>query len=277
MQCARFAVTLGLTLVGACAFGQGLVQQSVDPSAVRQDPRLSGVRVDQKMGAALPLDAKFKDADGKQITFGSLFKGHPLVILPIFYRCTGVCNLELQGVLNALSKDDKIVPGRDVEVVALGINPKEGPDLAAGKKASTLDLYGKPKTADGWHFLTGDIADIRKVTDAIGFGFTYDPATDQINHPSCVVMVTPRGQISSYMLKGFYNPSAFAGDLQAAAQARIQAPSQDLFFGCIHVDPLTGKRSLEIQALLKVCGVATLAVLALSIFALSCRSRLKMA
>lgn len=257
--------------------GQGLVQQQVDPSAVSQNPALKDVKLDQKPGAQVPLSATFKDESGKLVTFGSLLQGRPIVVLPIFYRCTGVCNIELQGVLNALMKDPKLVPGRDLDIVALDINPKEGPDLARAKKESTLDEYGKPKTAAGWHFLTGDMANIRAVTDSMGFGFDYNAEKDQVNHPSGVMVLTPKGQVSTYMLKGTYQPEAFEQDLALAKKSKIAAKSSDIFFGCIHVDPLTGRRSLVIQKVMQLLGVVTVAALVLSIAVMSLRSRTRSA
>ncbi len=264
---------LCLAVTGSAPAQNDNFQEQVDLSSVSQNPALANVRVEQKPGVQLPLDARFRDESGKEITFGSLFKGRPLVLLPIFYRCTGVCNIELQGVLNALIQDPKLVPGKNVDVVALGINPKEGPDLAMGKKRSTLEEYGKPKTTGGWHFLTGDMANIRAVTDAMGFQFTYDPGKDVVNHPSGVMVLTPRGQVSAYMLGGTYRPIAFELDVERAAVARIAPKSDEIFFGCVHVDPLTGKRSLVIQNVMRLLGVATVLTILCSIVVMSRRSR----
>jgi protein SCO1/2 len=249
------------------------LQQSVDSSAISKNPALAHVKVDQRPGVQLPMDAVFTDDTGKQITFGSLFQGKPVVLLPIFYRCTGVCNLELQGVLNALMRDPKLMPGRDLEVVALGINPKEGPDLAKGKKASTLEEYGKPQTAVGWHFLTGDMQNIRLVTNAMGFDFTYDPAKDQVNHPSGVMVLTPKGLVSSYMLGGIYQPTAFQNDVTRAAASGIAPKSDELFFGCICIDPITGKRSLVIQNVLRLLGILTIGCILGTMVLMSNRGR----
>ncbi len=269
----RRAVASCLALAGCVlAYGQNdNFQQEVDLSSVSKNPELANVRVDQRPGAQLPLGAKFRDETGNEITFGSLFNGRPLVLLPIFYRCTGVCNIELQGVLNALIKSQKLMPGRNLDVVALGINPKEGPDLAMGKKRATLEEYGKPRSADGWHFLTGDMADIRAVTDAMGFRFTYDPGKDVVNHPSGVMVLTPQGQVSAYMLGGTYQPTAFEQDVDRAAASQIAPRSQEIFFGCIHVDPLTGKRSIVIQNVMRLFGIVTVVAIVGGILLLSRR------
>lgn len=269
------AIATGLVISAAflCPAQGGAIQQQVDQSAVAQNPELVNVRVDQKPGVQLPLNAVFRDETGKQITFGSLFQGRPIVLLPIFYRCTGVCNLELQGVLNALLKSPKLMPGRDLDIVALGIDPKEGPSLAKDKKESILEEYGKPQTAVGWRFLTGDMQNIRAVTDAMGFQFTYDPGQDVVNHPSGVMVLTPKGRVSVYMLRGTYQPTAFQDDIARATVAEIAPKSDDLFFGCIHCDPITGKRSLVIQNVLKLFGVVTVLAVLACIVTLSWRAK----
>ena len=49
--------------------------------------------------------------------------------------------------------------GREFDVVAVSFDPKEGPGLAAQKKAAYLERYKRPQTAAGWHFLTGHAGD----------------------------------------------------------------------------------------------------------------------
>jgi protein SCO1/2 len=262
----------GLTLCGI-AHGQGQFQESVGSSSVLQNPALKEVRVDQKPGTQLPLNAQFTDETGKAIPFGSLLHHRPLILLPIFFRCKGVCEVELQGLINALIKDKSVVPGQNVDVAVLSINPTERWDLGRDKKQSTLDMYGKASTASGWHFLTGTMPNIRAVTDAMGFSFTYDPDKDLVNHPSGIMILTPDGKVSTYMLKGMYEPSALDRDVLLAAKSGVAPKSQELFFGCVHVDPITGKRSLAIQGVMRFLGVATVAALLIGIIALARRPK----
>ena len=37
--------------------------------------------------------------------------------------------------------------------------------------------FGHPETANGWHFLTGDLDSIKRVTDAVGFRYKWDVYT----------------------------------------------------------------------------------------------------
>ena len=96
-------------------------------------------------------------------------------------------------------------PGRDFEVIALRFDPKDTPDLAEAKKENYLRRYNRPNTANRWHFLTGTEANVRVITDAIGFHYKYDPATDQYAHASAIV-VTPAGKVSKYFYGVEYSP-----------------------------------------------------------------------
>ena len=71
--------------------------------------------------------------------------------------CTQVLN-GMTGALKTLSFD----AGKDFDVVVVSIDPKEGPMLAAEKKATyrAAATDGR-RTAAGWHFLTGTEASIK--------------------------------------------------------------------------------------------------------------------
>ena len=64
-------------------------------------------------------------------------------------------------------------------------------ELAAAKKASYVESYGRPGAAEGWHFLTGEQESIDRLTSAVGFRYSYDTKHDQFAHPSGVMVLTP--------------------------------------------------------------------------------------
>jgi protein SCO1/2 len=253
-------------------FGQGGVQQ---PTAVL--PRnidISQVKIIQRIGNQLPVDAQFKDQDGKQVTIGGILNNRPALMLAIFYRCTGVCGVELANLVDVLGKlkDQKV--GRDFDVICVGIDPVETPDLAKDKLNETLATDPTLKsTADGWHFLTGSLKSIRSVTNPLGFYYTYDQAQDIVNHPAGLMFITPTGAVSSYILGAQYTSKAIAANLAIAGKNQLGVKSADIFFGCIHIDPLTGKSSIVIENVLKVLAAITVISLGLTILTLSGKAR----
>jgi protein SCO1/2 len=271
----RRAVIALLLLLPALLFAQGGVQGVVPSGDVSRNPDLAGVGVDFNIGATIPKGIVLTDDHGQRKAIGQLFKGRPVVLLPIFYRCVGVCTTEMQGVLNALAKNPGLVPGRDLDIVGLDLNPKETPELAAAKKAEYLDQYHegignreKGTGGDGWTFLTGPQSEVQKVATGIGFKYTYDAERDRVNHPSSVYVITPSGKVSAIMVEGMYPSARFAEDVRRAAKDELGDPPADTaWLGCVHVDPVTGKRSIMVMGIARLLGIATiLGILATIVF-----------
>jgi protein SCO1/2 len=55
--------------------------------------------------------------------------------------------------------------------------------LAAAKKRVYIDRYGRRGAEQGWAF-TGDPQPIKRLADAIGFQYAYDPELRQYAHPA---------------------------------------------------------------------------------------------
>ena len=223
---------------------------------------VNNIHLDQRMGNQVPLDVDFADENGKAVKLGDCFRSRPVVLLPIFYRCKGVCGLELENLLYAIPKMKRKV-GRDFDVVAISIDPQEGPVLAQGKKASVLASSPSMKGTDnGWHFLTGSLANIQKVTDSLGFFYHFDAATDTVDHPSGVMILTPFGIVSKYILTASFEPATVDKELDAANANTVGVKTNDTFFGCVHTDPVTGRKSIVIVRFLSIAGAVTVLGLA---------------
>ena len=60
-----------------------------------------------------------------------------------------LCTQVLNGLIDARSALLSFDVGREFDVVAVSINPKESPGLAAQKKAAYMERYDRPHTAGG--------------------------------------------------------------------------------------------------------------------------------
>src|SRR6202021_2782371 len=95
----------------------------------------------------------FTDDAGRQVALSSYFGKRPAILALAYYQCPMLCSEELNGLTSALQMVI-CTPGKDFDIIVVSSDPTEGTDLASAKKRSYLKRYGKPETANGWHFLT---------------------------------------------------------------------------------------------------------------------------
>jgi protein SCO1/2 len=221
---------------------------------------LQKVGVEQHLNQALPLDAQFVDDTGKTVRLGDYFGKHPAILSLVYYNCPMLCSEEMDGLAGALEMV-KLTPGKDFEIVIISIDPTETPAIAAKKKAFYVKRYGRPETADGWHFLTGQQAAIDAVSKATGFGYVRVPGPDgkldQYAHASSIEVVTTDGHIAQYYLGVEYSPKDVLLGLVDASGNKIGSPVANILTYCYHYDPQTNKMSLRVVRVVQLGGMMT--------------------
>ncbi len=220
----------------------------------------------QHPGAQLPLDLTLRGTDGVPVRFGSLFAGKPVLIDFEYDRCTTLCGVVLDR-LTASLRQLPLAPGRDYRLVAIDIDPAASP-LQAADFAAKRGLEG-----EGMTVLTGDAAAIARLAAAAGFPYRRDAATGQYAHPAGLIVATPDGIISRYLLGFAWRPLDLRLALAEAARATIAAPAAQVLLFCYCYDPQTGRYDLAVGRLLEAVGAATLLALAGLILAASRRGR----
>lgn len=225
---------------------------------------LSGVGIDQHLNTQLPLNLMFTDESGKQVALGSYFGQKPAILALVYYRCPMLCSEELDGLTSALEMV-RFVPGKDFNIVVVSIDPTEGSDLAAAKKATYLKRYGRPETANGWHFLTGTQPNIDALTSAVGFRYVKlkVPGSDlmQYAHASSIQIVTPTGKLAQYYMGVEYSPKDMLLGLDEASSNKIGSPVENILTYCYHYNPASNTHDLIIARVVQLGGVVTLVLL----------------
>jgi protein SCO1/2 len=229
-------------------------------------PALRDVGYDQRLGAALPLDAAFKDESGRDVRLSDYFGKRPVVLSFVYYGCPMLCTLTLDGLAGALSTLS-LDAGKEFEVVTVSFDPQDTPAAAAKKKQAYMARYKRDSAQAGWHFLTGKAEDIARLTGAVGFRYAWDAETRQFAHPAGVVVATPAGRISRYLFGIEYAPRDLRLALVESATEKIGNPIDALALFCYSYDPMTGRYGMAIMRILRVAGVLT--VLALGGFVLT--------
>jgi protein SCO1/2 len=175
-----------------------------------------------------------------------------------------LCSEELDGLTSALRMVN-YVPGKDFNVVVVSIDPDEGPDLAAAKKRSYLKRYGKPETANGWHFLTGTQPNIDALSQAVGFKYVKlqvpGSTSTQYAHASSIQIVTPEGKLAKYYMGVEYSPKDMLLGLNEASSNRIGSPVDNILTYCYHYDPQTNRHSLIVARVVQLGGFLTVLIL----------------
>jgi protein SCO1/2 len=235
---------------------------------------LSKVDIEQKLNAQLPLDAVFKDSTGATVRLGDLYGKRPVLLAFVYYKCPMLCTLVLNGTVRVLN-GVTLTPGKDFDIVAISINPDETPEIAAKKKAVYLKEYHRKGTGDGWHFLTGEEDQIRRVTDAAGFKYAYDPVSKEYAHASAIYVTTPEGRLARYFFGIEYPARDLRLALVEASKGRIGGLVDRILLFCFHYDPVTGKYSLMIMRLVRTAGVLTILGMAAAIILMIRRERKK--
>jgi len=221
---------------------------------------LKTVGIEQRLSEQVPLDAVFKDEHGQQVRLGDVAKGKPVVLALVYYSCPMLCNQILNGVLGSL-RQVSFNAGEQFEVIAISFNSRETPELAATKKQTYVKAYNRPGADAGWHFLTGDEANIKRVTDAAGFHYKWDEKTNQFAHASGIMLLTPEGKLARYFYGIEYPPRDVRLGLVEASENKIGSPVDTLMLYCYHYDPATGKYGAVVMNIMKVAGVITVGLI----------------
>ena len=261
---ARFALAAALLPVGAFLSIATPVLGQVAPYGEKTmgDPAqdhlpdvLNTVKIDQRLGQQLPLGAQFRDESGKTVELGDYFGKKPVILSLVYYQCQILCSEDLNGLVGALEMVN-LTPGKDFQIVIVSIDPAETPAMAAAKKAEYVKRYGKPETANGWHFLTGQQPDIKALAQAVGFGYVRLPQPvgkpPLFAHASSIEVVTPEGKMAQYYLGVEYSPRDVRMGLVEASHNTIGTPVDNILTYCYRYDPKLNRHSLVVARIVQM-------------------------
>ena len=221
-------------------------------------PAIRDVGFDQKLNAQVPLDLAFNDEAGRKVRLESAFTGKPVILVLAYFRCPRLCDEVLNGLVRGML-DMTLEVGKDFNVVTVSFDPRETPEMAAAKKQTYLQRYGREGAEAGWHFLTGEERAIQRLTDAVGFRYSlrspHRPVRPRRPASWCS---RPAGKVSRYFHDIRYSPRDPRLGLVEASQNRIGSLADTVLLYCFHYDPSEGKYGLVVMNLVRVGGVLTL-------------------
>ena len=169
----------------------------------------------------LPTEAPLIDADGHATTLAQIADGKPLILAPGYFQCPNLCGVVRDDLFAALAESG-LQPGRDYNVALITIDPTETLADAKYARESVLSRYPDAKFAT----LTGPKSSLDAVADAAGFKARFDQATRQFLHPAGVVVASPSGRISTYLMGVGYGAKKLAAAVTTPKPTSPPRPSQ---------------------------------------------------
>lgn len=252
-----FALLFAVFFASALSFGQTQAPgkapaESLPSTAVPKE--IEGVGITEQLGKTLDLSLLVTDEAGQKKTLGSYFDGKiPVILSPVYYSCSGLCNYHLNGLTEGL-RGVEWNSGEKYRVLAVSFDSRETPTLGLGKKESYMKVYGRPGTEAGWSFLTLDEETVQKLMGNVGFRFKWNPESKEWSHASAAIVVTPNGVISRYLPGILFEPKDIKLALNEATEGKIGNFIEGLVLYCFQYNPHASKYTLAAVNVMKLGG-----------------------
>jgi len=261
MKRVAYALT---ALVALCTAAVGAIFAvlSVSPAAL---PDTSELAFRPHPGAQLPLAAQFKDENGRAVDLGDYFSKSPVILVLDYLRCTSLCSVTLRNIVGTLDALP-LAAGRDYQLVAISIDPRDTPADAANAKAELLQLLRQRNASAGLHLLTGSAASAQQVAAVVGFPYHYDKLLDAYIHPAGFIVATPSGAISRYLEGVAVTPDELLGAFADAQQDRSPGLLTRIALFCHVQGAALGRFTVPVLAAFMLAEIAA-ALAAVAIFA----------
>lgn len=225
-------------------------------------PEFEGVGIDEQLGASIPLDLTFRNADGEAVSLEQYFDGERPVMLTLnYYDCPMLCPMVLDAYTRTLKGIDW-APGAQFEAVTVSIDPTETPEMARRQKQGYLAALDKPEAGDGWHFLTGDEASIDALAAAVGFNYREIEDKDEYAHPTAVVFLSGAGKVTRYIYGMDIPRDDVRQALVEASDGKVGNVMDQIALYCYQFDPDANSYTADAFALMRIGSILVLLILA---------------
>jgi protein SCO1/2 len=214
------------------------------------------VRVDEQLGQFIDFTVRFRDEKDQPVDLKKIFD-KPVVLLPIFFSCTSVCNFLQANLANALNRTDQ-VPGKDYNVITMSFSDDEDFSYARTSKQNYANLIQRDMDMDKWYYLVGNRENILKLTHSLGYYFIKKEKHFYI-HPNAMVVLAKDGKIIRYL----YGPDFLPFDVgMALSEAGKGEPGISIKRGvlsfCFDYDP---ENKTYVFKMFRITGTAILILL----------------
>jgi protein SCO1 len=222
---------------------------------------------DEERFVNVPLpDVVLTTATGDRVNLTNVASGRPLLLAFVFTRCTGVCSPFLASWRAA----DRWLSTREpVQRLVVSFDPRD----SAADMAALARHFGAENDVN-WTFAIAAPDDIRRLADAAGFWYDWDPSREQFDHPALLAAVR-NGRLVRLLVGGTVG-SGRLDELVREASGEF-VPSYPLpgrvRFRCVQYDPRSGTVTLDWGFALLLVPVGTIGLTTAIMFSAGARVR----
>jgi protein SCO1 len=232
-------------------------------------PELSGIGIEERPGAQVPVDVALRDGQGRPVTLGSYLDGtRPVVLVLAYYRCPMLCSLVMSGMTAGL-KDLAWTAGEQYRVLVVSFDPRDTAQIARDKRENYLVEYGRKVDERGFEFLIGEAAEVKRLADSVGFHYRWDEESQQYAHAAGAFVLTPKGRLSRTMWGITFPARDLRLALMEASEGRLGGAWDRVVLFCYHYDSSARGYVLAATRLMRVSGALSVLFLGLLLWTLS--------
>jgi len=204
------------------------------PGYAEDPPQFPAERpgLDEQLGAQVPLDLVFADEDGRQVRLADLVD-RPTILVPVYYRCTNVCNLLQAGLADALPQLN--VKSDQLRILSVSFDPTETPEMARSSRRIYEGMLREKFPSGRWKFLTGDQKNISVLMRSIGYSYVKEGR--EFVHPVTVAILSPQGKVVRYLSGTRFLPMDLTLALMEASEGRVGSTISRIASFCFRYDP----------------------------------------
>lgn len=226
---------------------------------------LDDVGIDEHLGANVPINLNFVDADGSKVELHDILRGQRPALLSLNYSdCPMLCNLQLDGLAEGL-RGVGLKAGVDFDIVTVSINPNEKLERTRAYRDKYRHALTEEKSAEhkpeGWHFLTGDAKNIEILARSVGFRYVFVPEQNEFAHTAALMVLSPDAQITRYLYGVLFEPRDVRLALVEAADGKVGTTMDRILLYCFHYDATTGRYAPLAANIMRAAGFVTTLVL----------------
>ena len=235
-----------------------LIFSSDSPS----DKYLNSIDVENKIGNKIDTSISLVNENGDPFKLSEFLNYSPTVLVMAYYECPMLCSMVMNGLSDAINGSN-LNPGLDFNVLTVSIDPSENSDLAKQKKKSYIDQYFSEIKEDFWTFsIVSNSSDINKLSDQLGFNYSYDSYTDQYAHPAVIYILNQEGEISHHLFGVSPSTNDFTLAINEASNGKFASIFDKILLYCYQYNPDAGSYSIVATNVMKLSGVATMFAMA---------------